>query len=1041
MSFTRINLDLESNNLLKELIDYTSLPYKLKESAKLWCISLRCMDTEKSVLLVPEELVDFQAPVIYKQYSYKDSPNDIIYKEYYNEDGTLAEETTRFIQEEKEYVVTTRVLTNGVKYNQIPKRPLNRNMLQNIFKNATEISGHNIVNFDLPLLRLFGMIDYQIGYPVLEGDDPEHPLKKTTLFGQDIVVTDTLIWSKLLSPDRIDRFGKHSIEAWGGRLGFPKIEFKEFDSWSWQMGFYGDNDTLVGTKLANYLEEEKSDWDHWNKAYSQELKLMDDMVLQEHFGFDFDLELAKECIVDLDNKLQQRAQEVEPHLPPKPLNKGETQFFTPPNKQLLKNNTPNSFIKRFAETHGATITEEPSPEDIDNMSYYFNYKDKKLKIPFTEPIENSLPTTIKDNNPVKKFLMDNGWVPTEWSERDLSRNSKKQILSPEKAEETARKYVVDSETSPYLNDRLEFLGVKSLDEMLELFLHHLATKQGRPLKVLTSPKLRVGTSKDLCPNLVAMAKKITFIKAISEYYTYKHRRNSISGTEEDEEGNPEKGFISFVREDGRVSTPADTMGANTFRYTHRQIANIARVSSLYGGPMRSLFGCGFNDYLIQLGFDFASLEARVLAHYVYTFTNGVDLGISFLAEKPNDVHCYSEDTEILTMSGWKRFSALKDKDKVCQWEEGLGFKFVLPEEIVDQPYKGKMYQIHDMIITPNHRMVLIGTNSENYILTPEELKKDVDYYYPKVVEGTIIATHFTLDDVTILDYEGSIGCVSVPTGKVFVKRNGTKFISGNTINANKLGISRDNAKAITYALMYGAAAPKLQKLLGLSPKEAEQMFDAYWEQVPALKELKDEIISFWENTGKDYIVGIDGRKLRARQAYSLINLLFQSAGAVLAKWSLVRISEHLQKQDLLGNPFENTEKDTKVWKMIAYHDEAQYAVSRSLVETVSFFDKNLHDKYQKEIEIWKQNGADKKTKPINPFEKAAEDFLESQKTKEPLEQFSDIGHTDSGVYYVSKPNVVSKAIVTAIDEVVKDNSLNVPLGMSWITGKNWKMCH
>lgn len=93
------------------------------------------------------------------------------------------------------------------------------------------------------------------------------------------------------------------------------------------------------------------------------------------------------------------------------------------------------------------------------------------------------------------------------------------------------------------------------------------------------------------------------------------------------------------------------------------------------------------------------------------------------------------------------------------------------------------------------------------------------------------------------------------------------------------------------------------------------------------------------------------------------------------------------------------------------------------------------------METWKANGKDKKTEPSNPFEVAAAEFIKQQTTGDPLMQFSDIGHTDEGAYYVTHPNVVSQTIIKAIQDVVSYHDLEVPLGISWITGLNWKMCH
>ena len=521
------------------------------------------------------------------------------------------------------------------------------------------------------------------------------------------------------------------------------------------------------------------------------------------------------------------------------------------------------------------------------------------------------------------------------------------------------------------------------------------------------------------------------------------------------------------------------------------MCNIARASSLYGEFMRALFGAG--EGLYQFGFDFASLEARVQAHYIYSYLGGPELGEALLAEKPNDIHCYSEDTEILTEKGWKTFDKVTKDIKVAQWTTENTIQFVKPTEVVWQPYSGDMVSLESnnlsLLVTPNHRMVykqvkssyketvassfiknnitsdvriplggivtntrlthsddfcklIIATQADGTLLkdcsgiqfefkkerkierlqnildsleavyTVTEttrsttriyiksslLTKNIRFFLTsskdlssnvlklsksnltvlleevKYWDGTLTKSNVILDTtsketVDILQavshllnykatvnqydkqtdygtvtlyrltlslkakpfsgvlttspqtvpYKGFIGCVAVPSTYVVIRRNGKVSISGNTLNAKKLGISRDNAKSITYALLYGAAAPKLQKMLGLSPAEAEKMFNDYWDAVPPLKELRDNLVKYWEKVDRDHIIGIDGRKLRARSPHSLINLLFQSAGAILAKWSVVRIAELLEEQGLLGNPFEHTTDEVKVWQMIVYH--------------------------------------------------------------------------------------------------------------------------
>ncbi len=121
--------------------------------------------------------------------------------------------------------------------------------------------------------------------------------------------------------------------------------------------------------------------------------------------------------------------------------------------------------------------------------------------------------------------------------------------------------------------------------------------------------------------------------------------------------------------------------------------------------------------------------------------------------------------------------------------------------------------------------------------------------------------------------------------------------------------------------MYGAQPEKLSKMLRIPLKEAERLFVAYWDAVPALKELKERVEAFWKKTGKQYILGIDGRKLFVRSQHSLINLLFQSAGAICVKYTIVGICRRLEELGMLGHPLLDTDEDmlTKVYLMIVYH--------------------------------------------------------------------------------------------------------------------------
>jgi len=759
-------VDIEASNLLGPAMDYTKMPFKLKDDFNVWCIVVRNAET--------------------------------------NAVSSLYGET------------------------------LTKEKLKEALKDATEIIGHNIINYDAPVLQLYGLWDYRIGYPG----------ESSTLFGKPCSFTDTLLWSKLLNADRL---GGHSLGAWGKRLGNYKGDFHEWHKFSPEMLEYCIQDTAVNLSIYKKLLDEQGSHD-WTKPYNMEVKLADLALKREVFGMHFNVELAHQNIDELTKLMSAIAEKVNPLLPEKTMPKTEYSDFIPPKVRFKKNGEVSSHMQKFLDKHGATLIKENS---------FILFGGKEYPVSTEEPLKSTTTATIEDIDVVKGYLLSLGWRPTEVKERDLVKNTDKTTKNRVQIEEAIARYVKQTESSLFKELRLDHLGVSVAN--LKSFLMNKIDGV-RPIYVPTTPKLSVGVEKEICPNLIQMGEKADFVKDVVHYYTYRHRKNSIAGGVVDEDGEPETGFLSAVREDGRVPTPADTLGANTGRYRHKVVCNIPRVTSLYGEQMRNLFGSGKG--LWQLGFDFASLEARIMGSHVLPYTDGQALADALVAEKPNDIH---------------------------------------------------------------------------------------------------------------------------------------------SINSRKLGIERSAAKSFSYAAIYGAQPKKLSKMLGISEQEGKRLFNEYWEAVPALKELKQRVEKFWEANGKTFIPGLDGRRLSTRSKHSLINVLFQSGGALAAKWTTVHLARRLEELDLLGNPFEHTKEDVKVWMMIEMHDENQFAVHPSLLEIKTF---------QSEDEA-----------------KAAL-----------CEGSSAIGHGKKGPYIGFKTQPV-ECISEAIKDACKELKLRVELGFEWIPGLTWGQCH
>jgi len=178
----------------------------------------------------------------------------------------------------------------------------------NLLQNATKLVGHNIIKYDVPVLQhLYS--DFKLK--------------------SDCEVLDTLVMSRVWAPElesydysrwtHIDAKykGRHSLAAWGERLGVQKIKFAEeakkelqtdnvWEHWSESMQHYCEQDVKVSAKLFNYFNHQKFD----PRCLELEHQFATVMSLQEQFGFPFNSKAAYALV----NELKARRSELEDEL-------------------------------------------------------------------------------------------------------------------------------------------------------------------------------------------------------------------------------------------------------------------------------------------------------------------------------------------------------------------------------------------------------------------------------------------------------------------------------------------------------------------------------------------------------------------------------------------------------------------------------------------------------------------------------------------------------------------------------------------------------
>ena len=262
-------------------------------------------------------------------------------------------------------------------------------------------------------------------------------------------------------------------------------------------------------------------------------------------------------------------------------------------------------------------------------------------------------------------------------------------------------------------------------------------------------------------------------------------------------------------------------------------------------------------------------------------------------------------TEVLTLDGWKYRHELKATDIVYSYNSET-------DDIEVDVVRG-IVEFDDKPIIVLSNGIDTFESTEDHRWYGLQHKDDLEYSFfttKEITPDTVILN--SRDGDTITESFGYEVINTLPSRPTFcITTNNSTFL----IRQHKKYVS------ITGNCMYGAQPEKLAKMLRISLKEAEKLYESYWEGVPALKELKERLENYWRNTNKSYIKSIDGRKLYVRKQHSLVNLLLQSGGALVVKYTLMGVAKRLEELNLLGNPLVDTVETAKnkIYQLIIYH--------------------------------------------------------------------------------------------------------------------------
>ena len=155
----------------------------------------------------------------------------------------------------------------------------------------------------------------------------------------------------------------------------------------------------------------------------------------------------------------------------------------------------------------------------------------------------------------------------------------------------------------------------------------------------------------------------------------------------------------------------------------------------------------------------------------------------------------------------------------------------------------------------------------------------------------------------------------------------------HTINQKLFGVeTRDIAKRLLYGMLYGCGAVKAGTIIDPNEKDeivlrnlGKTAINSFLKGVPALAELKTKIESYILT--RQHLIGLDKRVLYCRSPFKGLNVLLQSAGAILMKQVVITIHKNIETTLSLPHGQE--------WEQVLMvHDEVQLVCNPKYTEQI-----------------------------------------------------------------------------------------------------------
>lgn len=523
----------------------------------------------------------------------------------------------------------------------------------------SELVCHNQIGYDLPAMQKILDIPYSI--------------KPDSFHGKDIKITDSLVMSRVLNPDRQlppgcpthvlnaetgkkKPIGVHGLASWGYRVANMK---PDVDDWRTQpLEVYCNRvieDVIINELTYTALLKEKADVaipnggkaGSWEGPLDMAHKVYHLMREQEDEGAVFDVDGAEKLIVYIDKEMKAIESVVEPRLgsrdlppakqpnfPQKPWNKafdyahpwtagGKLKKPVSDYLSLIGVKDGEDYILSLGGDIETRVKKDPTILSSSSLSFCRKYGITDVDEAFKEVLRVesggsverlSEPIRMANQDSIKNFFINSaGWQPTLWRTKNLLVDMKtKQKYSEEDQDKKIKKYIEDIQKSPYKKLILVLLGYKKEPDYSSTAFYNIVKRRGRAIP--SSPQLK-DTRGNLCPNLERLEAETA--KLIVKWLSLRNRRTTIKSFDKN------TGWLNNSRllRDGRLPT-ASTGLTNTLRQKHHVVCNIPKPddSVILGKEVRGLFIAP--EGYCCVGTDCCGIEGRAMGEAAWAFDGG-----------------------------------------------------------------------------------------------------------------------------------------------------------------------------------------------------------------------------------------------------------------------------------------------------------------------------------------------------------------------------------------------------------------------------------